>query len=73
MKQHVSCIQIKEHKRQKLTEQNRIHIWKLYCEQWRVVDLAEKYNVSRVTIYKVLKRARRQEFKIRNSTNTRYR
>lgn len=70
---HVTCTQKKEHKKQKLTETNRKHIRKLYRDQWSVKDLADKYNVSRPTIYKVLKRARMKEFQIRNSTNTRFR
>lgn len=69
----VSCIQKEEHKNQKLTETNRKHIWWLYCEHRSVTRLAEKYNVSRPTIYKVIKRARLKQFKIRNSTNTRFR
>ncbi|MBS8121884.1 helix-turn-helix domain-containing protein [Candidatus Vampirococcus lugosii] len=63
----------KEHKNQRLTEKNRKHIRKLYCDQWSVVDLANKYNISRPTVYKVIKRARVKEFQICNSTNTRFR
>lgn len=70
---HITCTQKKEHKNQKLTEKNRKHIRKLYCQNWKVQQLSDKYNVSRPTIYKVLKRARMREFQIRNSTNTRFR
>lgn len=73
MKINVSCMQIKEHKNQKLTEKNRKHIWQLYQDHRRISNIADKYNVSRPTIYKVIKRSRVQEFQIRNSTNTRYR
>jgi transposase InsO family protein len=73
MKTNVHCRQIKEHKNQKLTERNRKDIRARYKKWEKVVALSEKYNVSKVTIYKVLKRARIREFQIRNSTNTRYR
>lgn len=73
MNTHVTCQQKKEHKNQRLTEKNREAIRKLYCKNRKVAALAEKYNVSRPTIYKVLKRARKKEFQIRNSTNIRYR
>jgi hypothetical protein len=38
-------------------------IWRLYQTRlWKVVQLAERFHVSRPTIYDVLKRARLQEF-----------
>jgi len=73
MNMHISCQQITEHGNQKLTSKLRKSIWKQYCDWSRVSTLAKQYNVSRPTIYKVLKRARKKEFKIRNSTNTKYR
>lgn len=60
------------HKNCKLTEVNRKHIWKLKCEWYKIKDLATKYNVSRQTISKIIKRARKQEFKPRNSINKRF-
>ncbi len=46
---------------------------KYHVERIRVTELARLYHVSRVTIYKVLKRARQQELYQRSSTNLRYR
>jgi transposase InsO family protein len=61
------------HKRIRLTPHDREEIWRLYGSgEWTVVALAERYRVSRPTIYKVLKRARHQEFSPRKSTNTRF-
>ena len=62
------------HKRIRLTPHDREEIWELYCKKGaKVSHLAERYRVSRPTIYKVLGRARKQEFKPRDSTNQRYR
>lgn len=62
------------HKNSRLTEYQRKEIWKEYGEERKKPpELAEKYNVSLPTIYKILKRARLQEFKPRNSCNSRYR
>ena len=62
------------HKRIRLTPHDRKAIWDSYRNDGtKVTDLAERYRVSRTTIYKVLGRARKQEFTPRNSTNERYR
>lgn len=61
------------HKNSRLTEYQRKEIWREYGEgRKKPPELATKYNVSIPTIYKVLKRARLQEFKPRDSTNKRY-
>ena len=62
------------HKRIRLTPHDRQAIWSSYCNDGvKVTHLADRYRVSRTTIYKVLTRARKQEFKPRDSTNERYR
>ena len=73
MQTRVTCIQKKEHKNQKLTERNRKDIRQRYKEGEKAKDLAQQFSVSLPTLYKVLKRARKQEFQTRNSTNKRYR
>ena len=61
------------HKRTRLTLLDRQEIWRLYQTRvWKVTQLAERFRVSRPTIYDVLKRARLQEFIPRNSTNQRF-
>jgi transposase InsO family protein len=51
---------------------DRQEIWRLYqTRTWKVTHLAERSRVSRPTLYEVLKRARRQEFVPRTSTNQR--
>jgi transposase InsO family protein len=61
------------HKRTRLTLLDRQEIWRLYQTRlWKVVQLAERFHVSRPTIYDALKRARLQEFTPRNSTNQRF-
>jgi hypothetical protein len=61
------------HKRTRLTLLDRQEIWRLYQSRlWKVTQLAERFRVSRPTIYIVLKRARLQEFTPRNSTNQRF-
>ena len=61
------------HKRTRVTPLDRQEIWKLYgTRQWTIVALAQEFRVSRPTIYKVINRARRQEFAPRKSTNTRF-
>ena len=61
------------HKRTRLTLLNRQEIWRLYQTRlWKVAHLAERFHVSRPTIYDVLKRARLQEFTPRDSTNQRF-
>ncbi|WP_218131614.1 helix-turn-helix domain-containing protein [Nitrosomonas oligotropha] len=42
---------------------DRQEIWRLYQTRlWKVAHLAERFHVSRPTIYDVLKRTRLQEF-----------
>jgi len=61
------------HKRTKLTPMQRKQIWDEYCrKKTKVSKLAEKYQVSRPTIYKIIKRARRKEFIPRKSINKRF-
>jgi transposase InsO family protein len=61
------------HKRIRLTPHDRKEIWRLHSEeQWRKVNLAKHFRVSRPTIDKVLERARKQEFTPRKSTNKRF-
>ena len=62
------------HKRMRLTPHDREEAWELYRNgNLKVAALAERYRVSRPTIYKALARARKQEFKPRSSANDRYR
>jgi len=62
------------HKRIRLTPLDRREIWCLWqTGHWKVVTLAEHYRVSRPTIYKVLARARKQEFAPRRSVDERFR
>ncbi len=61
------------HKRTRLTLLDRQEIWRLYQTRlWKVVQLAERFHVSRSKKYDVLKCARLQEFTLRNSTNQRF-
>ncbi len=61
------------HKRTRLTPLDREEIWRRYgTRQWTVVALAQHFRVSRPTIYKVIDRARKQEFAPRASTNKRF-
>lgn len=61
------------HKRIRLTPLDRQEIWRLYSSgTWQVKALAEKFGVSRPTLYKVIQRARLQEFAPRKSTNKRF-
>ncbi len=61
------------HKRTRLTPLDRQEIWQRYgTRQWTVVALAQQFRVSRPTIYKVIDRARKQEFAPRPSPNTRF-
>jgi len=56
------------HKRIRLTPHDRQEIWNRYCKGGvKVTDLAIQYRVTPPTIYKVLARARKQEFKPRNT------
>ena len=62
------------HKCIRLTPHDRKKIWELWqTGEYKVSRLAELFRVSRPTIYKVLARARKQEFVPRKSTNERYR
>jgi transposase InsO family protein len=61
------------HKNCKLVPSDRRWIWRLYNEGKSVSYLAEFFNVSRPTIYKVLERARLREFMPRKSVNKKYR
>ncbi len=61
------------HKRIRLTPLDRQEIWRLHgTGNWTIVALAQEFRVSRPTIYKVLHRARKQEFALRKSTNKRF-
>ena len=61
------------HKRIRLTPLDREEIWRLYqTRQWKVSHLAERYRVSRPTIYAALKKARLRQFTPSKSTNKRY-
>jgi transposase InsO family protein len=52
---------------------DREEIWRLYqTGDWKPTRLSERFRVSRPTIYKVIKRARLQEFAPRKSTNKRF-
>jgi transposase InsO family protein len=62
------------HKRTRLTPHDRKDLWELYSAgAMKISHLAERYRVSRPTVYKALARARKQEFQPRNSMNERYR
>jgi transposase InsO family protein len=62
------------HKRIRLTPHDREKIWQLWqTNKYKVSHLSELYRVSRPTIYKILARARKQEFVPRNSGNQRFR
>ena len=62
------------HKRTRLTPLDRQEIWHLYQSRlWKISHLAERYRVSRPTIYSIIKRARLQQFAPRDSSNQRYR
>lgn len=61
------------HKRIRLTPLDRQEIWRLHgTGNWTIVALAREFRVSRPTIYKVIHRARKQEFAPRKSTNKRF-
>ncbi|MCP3178346.1 DDE-type integrase/transposase/recombinase, partial [Desulfuromonas sp. KJ2020] len=62
------------HKNIRLTPHDRQKIWQLWqTGEYKVSRLAELYRVSRPTIYKILARARKQEFVPRKSVNDRFR
>ncbi|MDV6345487.1 leucine zipper domain-containing protein [Nitrosomonas sp. Is37] len=61
------------HKHIRLTPLDRQKLWKRYQTRcWKVSQLAERFRVSRPTIYAVLKRARLKEFFPRDSANQRF-
>lgn len=61
------------HKNTKLLPFQREAIWRAYHhEKESVTSLAKRYDVSRPTIYKVLKQARLRLLKPQNSTNNRF-
>ena len=61
------------HKRTRLTPLDREEIWRLYgTREWSIVVLSQRFRVSRLTIYKVIDRARKREFSPRKSTNKRF-
>lgn len=62
------------HKNIRLTPHDRQKVWQLWqTGEYKVSHLAELYRVSRPTIYKIIARARKQEFVPRRSINDRYR
>jgi len=62
------------HKHIRLTPHDRQKVWQLWqTGEYKVSRLAELYRVSRPTIYKIIARARKQEFVPRRSINDRYR
>jgi len=62
------------HKQIRLTPHDRQKLWQLYqTGEYKVSRLAELYRVSRPTAYKIIARARKQEFIPRKSVNERYR
>mgnify|MGYP005703932213 CR=1 FL=1 len=61
------------HRRTRLTPHDREEIWRLYqTGEWQPTRLAERFRVSRPTIYKVIQCARLQEFAPRKSSNKRF-
>ena len=62
------------HKRTRLTPIQRKELADLYYkEHWRVCDLRRKYSITAPTVYKVLKRARLNDYSIHKSVNKRFR
>jgi len=62
------------HKNTRLTPIQRKKVWQDHSElHLNPTQLAQRYRVSRPTIYKILKRARLQEFQPRRSVNRRFR
>ena len=61
------------HKNTRLTPYHREEIWRLYTkEKVTVTYLAQRFNVSRPTIYKALRLSRLGLFKPQTSTNERF-
>jgi transposase InsO family protein len=62
------------HKKTKITPLKRREIAAMYFQRHsRISDLAKQYQVSRMTIYRILRRARLNDFSVHNSTNHRFR
>jgi len=62
------------HKKTRLVPSQRKELAEDYFKHnVRVCDLVRKYRVSAPTVYKILKRARNNDYSIHNSTNVRYR
>lgn len=62
------------HAKTRLTPEQRKEIWKDYTQKGiKIAELSRLYRVSRITIYKILERARKKEFIPRKSINKRYR
>ncbi|MDO8581493.1 MAG: integrase core domain-containing protein [bacterium] len=62
------------HKRTRLTEMQRKEIARLYWqEQIRICDLCRRFSVTAPTIYKVIHRARGNDYSVHLSTNKRFR
>lgn len=61
------------HSKARLTPYQREELREKYCQWRKVRELAIKYDVSRPTVYKILKLARIRVFRTKNSTNERYR
>ena len=62
------------HKKTRLTPLQRKEIYRRYYQNSaRVTDLARESHVSRLTIYKIIRRGRDRDFSIHTSTNARYR
>lgn len=71
--QRSRCVAMNVQKRIRLTPHEREEIWRLHgTGNWTKAALAKHFHVSRQTIYKVLARARCQEFAPRKSTNKRF-
>lgn len=62
------------HKRTRLTPMQRKQLAELYWkEKMRVCDLMKKYSISAPTVYKIIRRARLNDYVPRKSVNQRFR
>ena len=62
------------HKRTRLTPLQRRELADLYYRQhWRVCDLMRKYSISAPTVYKIIHRARLNDYSVHKSVNKRFR
>lgn len=62
------------HKRTRLTPLQRRELADLYYRQhWRVCDLMRKYSVSAPTVYKIIHRARLNDYSVHKSVNKKFR